>query len=71
MGRDACPVGAGAGTTRLNQFQTSVRGDIMYEFVDVPGVPDRINESGVGEYTFRRDNVEKARKLYRGNVLLS
>ena len=72
LGWDACPVGSEPGSTRMNQFQTTIYGDTMFEIVDVPGVPDKINpDTGVGEYTFRRDNVAKAKKLYGGNCLLA
>ena len=36
-----CPVNDDENVTRINQVHQLVRGDILYEFVDVPGVPDK------------------------------
>ena len=53
FGSIVAPVNDDENATQVNQVHQLVRGDILFEFIDVPGVPDKINTNGVGEYTFR------------------
>ena len=39
FGREVCPVGDEENLTRINQIHSIIRGDTLFEFVDVPGVP--------------------------------
>ena len=61
IGRKACPIADFNDATSRTSIHCVQKGNVMYEFVDLPGVPDMIWPDGVGEYTFRRRNVERAK----------
>ena len=67
VGREACPVGDFNDATMKTSIHAVQKGNVIYEFVDLPGVPDVISPCGVGEYTFRRRNIEKAKANPHGN----
>ena len=67
IGRPACPVADFNDATHRTSIHSVQKGNVIYEFVDLPGVPDTISPDGVGEYTFRRKNILKAKKNQFGN----
>ena len=67
IGRPACPVANFNDATQRTSIHAVQQGNIIYEFVDLPGVPDTISPDGVGEYTFRRRNIERAKLNPQGN----
>jgi len=67
IGRNACPVANQNDSTYRTSIHFVQKENIIYEFVDLPGVPDVISPTGVGEYTFRRRNKEAAAQNESGN----